>query len=310
MKQTSLYPDSPSPRKKPGGRRKFGPNATDLYLKEIGYASLLNPHQEVALGFRLKAGDQEARARMIVCNLRLVVGIARRYMGRGLELLDLVEEGNLGLMRAVGRFDPRKGFRFSTYATWWIRQSIEWALMSQTRTVRVPVHVVREMHRYLRIEQRIIDSKGGRPTWEELMAATGQTRARLTTLLGLNDREVPAEEGLEPSETDGDKALLELLADGMRSEPPSNVGGTETQSRLQGWLEELPKQHREVIMRRFGLCGYEVHTYQRVGDAVGITRERARQICYNAIRRLRTMIGRDGLDRDTLSEVHRGLHHR
>ena len=313
MRQSYRYPDGQSrPNKRRGRGGRGSADATYLYMKEIGYTSLLRPNQEISLGFRLRAGDKDARTRMIVCNLRLVVSIARRYTERGLDLLDLVEEGNLGLMRAVERFDPRKGFRFSTYATWWIRNGIERALLSQTRTIKIPVNAMKEMKRYLKIEQRIIQSKGGRPTWEELMAATGQSRSRLVTLLGLDDWEVSADDDLQQSDTDTDidKVLLELLTDGLKSEPPSNVGGTETQQRLRGWLDELPRRHRDVIMRRFGLCGYEPHTFDRVGAATGTTRERARQICYNAIRRLRTMIGRDGLDRDTLSEVRRGLHHR
>lgn len=285
-------------RKKPGG------DAAHIYLREIGHSSLLNGKQELELGQQIAQGDSRARQRLIVCNLRLVVSIARRYLGRGLDLLDLVEEGNLGLIRAVERYDSQRGFRFSTYATWWIRQSIERALISQTRTVRVPVHVIREMKRYLHIGQRIIDSKWGAPTWTELEAATGQTRFRLARLFCLEDPRVSIDD-IAPQQDGQELPLLESLPDtDWGIEPQNSVGGDETRHQLRGWLNELPSRQRDVIVRRYGLWGHDAGSFERVGAAMGLTRERARQICYDGIRRLRTMVGRDGLDRETLSQVY------
>ena len=302
--------------KKARKRRKSARiDTTVLYLKDIGHANLLSPGQELALGRRIRKGDREARAHMIVCNLRLVVSVARRYVNRGLELLDLVEEGNLGLIRAVEKFDSRRGLRFSTYATWWVRQAIERALISQTRTVRIPVQAVREMNRYLRVGQAIRDSKGSRPTWAEWAAATGQSRHRLDTLVTMEESRVALEEAVpEAGVKTGDKAnkhgpsaRLEALSGDVASEPLSRVGGSQTRRRLRDWLAELPRHQRDALRRRYGLDGYDSGTYERVGSDTGMTRERARQLCQDGLKGLRMMIGRDGLDRETLSEVHPGL---
>lgn len=242
-------------------------------------------------------GCEASRKRMIVSNLRLVVKIARRYNNRGLALLDLIEEGNLGLIRAVEKFDPERGFRFSTYATWWIRQTIERAIMNQTRTIRLPIHVVKELNVYLRAARELSQKLDHEPTAEEIALALDKPVEDVTKMLRLNERITSVD---TPIGGENDKALLDILADEKEFGPEENLQDSDIKSNIVGWLEELNPKQREVLARRFGLMGYEPSTLEDVGAEIGLTRERVRQIQVEALRRLRDILGHQGLSLENL----------
>ncbi|CSC14830.1 RNA polymerase sigma factor RpoS [Vibrio cholerae] len=238
-------------------------DATQMYLSEIGFSPLLTAEEEVLYARRALRGDEAARKRMIESNLRLVVKISRRYSNRGLALLDLIEEGNLGLIRAVEKFDPERGFRFSTYATWWIRQTIERALMNQTRELDRPVDDVTKM---LRLNERI---------------------SSVDTPIG----------------GDGDKALLDILPDSHNADPEFSTQDDDIRESLLNWLDELNPKQKEVLARRFGLLGYEPSTLEEVGREINLTRERVRQIQVEGLRRLREILVKQGLNMEALFNV-------
>jgi RNA polymerase nonessential primary-like sigma factor len=272
-------------------------DATQLYLGEIGYSPLLSAEEEVYFSRRALKGDQASRKRMIVSNLRLVVKIARRYNNRGLALLDLIEEGNLGLIRAVEKFDPERGFRFSTYATWWIRQTIERAIMNQTRTIRLPIHVVKELNVYLRAARELTQKLDHAPTAEEIAFALDKPVEDVTKMLRLNERITSVD---TPIGSDNDKALLDIIADEKGHGPEEELQDKDMKFSIVRWLEELNPKQREVLARRFGLMGYEPSTLEDVGAEIGLTRERVRQIQVEALRRLRDMLGHQGLNMEAL----------
>ena len=271
-------------------------DATSLYLKEIGYAPLLTAEEEVFYARKLQRGSESARHRMIESNLRLVVKISRRYVNRGLELLDLIEEGNLGLMRAVEKFDPELGYRFSTYATWWIRQTIERALMNQTRTIRLPVHVLKELNVYLRASRKLAQRLDHAPTPEEIAEEVGKPVADVRKILGLSERissiDVPVAEK--------EKTLVETIADDNMFSPECQLEDENLISVLNEWLEQLPEKQREVLVRRFGLLNHQEETLEQVGREIGLTRERVRQIQVDAMRRLGDVLRKHGLSSDLL----------
>lgn len=272
---------------------------TQIYLREIGHRPLLNAEQEVTLGRRVLAGDASSRRLMIESNLRLVVKIARRYLHRGLVLLDLVEEGNLGLIHAVEKFDPEKGFRFSTYATWWIRQYIERAIMNQTRTIRLPVHVVKEMQGLLKVKRGLGQSQREEPRFEEIAAKAGRPVAEVRHLLTLEDKAVSTDSPLaQNSETN----LLDTLNGDAACEPECVLQRQRLARHIATWVNELPERQREVLARRFGLFGYESDTLENVGLEIGLTRERVRQIQMDGLRQLLNRVRREGLAADILSE--------
>ncbi|MBP7546323.1 MAG: RNA polymerase sigma factor RpoS [Corallincola sp.] len=272
-------------------------DATQLYLSEIGFSPLLTAEEEVYFARRAQRGDAASRKRMIESNLRLVVKIARRYHNRGLALLDLIEEGNLGLIRAVEKFDPERGFRFSTYATWWIRQTIERAIMNQTRTIRLPIHVVKELNVYLRTARELAHKLDHEPTAEEIARELDRPVEDVTRMLRLNERISSVD---TPIGGDSDKALLDVIADENDGGPERRLQDADIQESIVQWLGELTPKHREVLARRFGLLGYEPSTLEDVGREIGLTRERVRQIQVEALRRLRDMLGSQGLSVDTL----------
>jgi len=272
-------------------------DAASLYLKEIGYAPLLSAEEEVFFARKIAKGDEAARKRMIESNLRLVVKIARRYVNRGLSLLDLIEEGNLGLMRAVEKFDPELGYRFSTYATWWIRQSVERALMNQTRTIRLPIHVVKELNVYLKASRRLAQELDHDPTAEEIAQSLDKTVDDVSRMLRLNERVTSVD---VPMGKDGDRMLVETLADEHPSDPEELVEDQDMNDAVELWLSELTDKQQEVIVRRFGLHGHDVCTLEEVGHEIGLTRERVRQIQVEALRRLRSIVNKQGLDGHTL----------
>jgi RNA polymerase nonessential primary-like sigma factor len=273
-------------------------DATQLYLSEIGFSPLLSAEEEVYYSRRALKGDDASRKRMIESNLRLVVKIARRYINRGLPLLDLIEEGNLGLIRAVEKFDPERGFRFSTYATWWIRQTIERAIMNQTRTIRLPIHVVKELNVYLRAARELAQTLDHEPSPEEIADLLDRPIADVKRMLGLNETVVTSVE--DPLGTDSDKTVLDTLADEQNSDPAERLQDENLRQSIDEWLLELSEKQREVVIRRFGLRGHEISTLEEVGNAIGLTRERVRQIQVEALRRLREILERQGLSEDSL----------
>ena len=271
-------------------------DATRLYLNEIGASKLLTAEEEVSLSRLAQRGDNLARQRMIVSNLRLVVKIARRYLNRGLPLLDLIEEGNLGLIRAVEKFDPERGFRFSTYATWWIRQTIERAIMNQTRTVRLPIHVVKEINIYLRAARQLAQRMDHEPTSDDVAKMLDKPISEVKRMLGLNERIASVD---TPYSKDADKPLVDMLQDDSAEDPTERIYDDDIQHNLKQWLHKLNDKQREVVERRFGLHGYEHSTLERVAQELGVTRERVRQIQMDALRRLRDILEKDGFSVDS-----------
>lgn len=275
-------------------------DATQLYLGEIGFSPLLTAEEEVYFSRLALKGDEAARSRMIESNLRLVVKIARRYNHRGLALLDLVEEGNLGLIRAVEKFDPERGFRFSTYATWWIRQTIERAIMNQTRTIRLPIHVVKELNVYLRAARELSQKLDHEPTPEEIAEKLDKPVSDVSRMLRLNER-VASVDSMVAGESD--KALLDILPDTKHCDPETEAQKEDINASLVGWLGQLNPKQKEVVARRFGLLGYETATLEQVGKEIGLTRERVRQIQVEGLRRLREIMTQQGLNMETLFAV-------
>jgi RNA polymerase nonessential primary-like sigma factor len=271
-------------------------DATRLYLNEIGGSKLLTAEEEVRFARLAQNGDNAARQRMIVSNLRLVVKIARRYLNRGLPLLDLIEEGNLGLIRAVEKFDPERGFRFSTYATWWIRQTIERAIMNQTRTVRLPIHVVKEINIYLKAARGLAQRLDHEPTTEDIAGLLDKPIGEVKRMLGLNEHIASVD---TPYGKDADKPLVDMLQDEAAYDPADKIQDQDVQYNLDHWLEMLNDKQREVVERRFGLHGYERSTLERVAQELGVTRERVRQIQMDALRRLRDILEKEGFSLDS-----------
>jgi RNA polymerase nonessential primary-like sigma factor len=272
-------------------------DATRLYLREIGFSPLLSAEEEVYFARKSRKGDEAARKRMIVSNLRLVVKIARRYMNRGLALLDLIEEGNLGLIRAVEKFDPERGFRFSTYATWWIRQTIERAIMNQTRTIRLPVHVLKEINIYLRAARYLSQKMDHEPTPEDVAELLDRPIEDVKSMLGLNERIASVD---APLDQDPERSLLDAIADERTPDPATILQDEDLHAQIQAWLSELNDKQREVVERRFGLNGREISTLEEVGADIGVTRERVRQIQVEALKRLRVLLEKSGYSVDSL----------
>lgn len=277
----------------------YSADATQLYLSEIGFSELLTPEEEVYYSRRALKGHADSRKRMIESNLRLVVKISRRYLNRGLALLDLIEEGNLGLMRAVEKFDPERGFRFSTYATWWIRQTIERAIMNQTRTIRLPIHVVKELNVYLRAARKLTQELDHEPTPEEIAELVDKPIDDVKRMLGLNERVTSVD---IPVGYDDSKSLLDTIADEKASDPADLLTDQNLKEQLENWLDLLTENQREVISRRFGLRGYERSTLEQVGKEIGLTRERVRQIQVEALKSLRRILEEYGISEDTVFE--------
>ncbi len=284
----------------PVRRRKTLPkelDATQLYLSEIGFSPLLTPEEEVHFARMAQRGEEAGRKRMIESNLRLVVKISRRYLNRGLTLLDLIEEGNLGLIHAVEKFDPERGFRFSTYATWWIRQTIERAIMNQTRTIRLPIHVVKELNVYLRAARELTQTLDHEPSAEEVATKLDKPVADVERMFGLNERVGSVD---VPIGQDSDKPLLDTLADAQAFDPADLLQEDDLRHTVTDWLDELPEKQREVLARRFGLRGYEPSTLEEVGREIGLTRERVRQIQVEALRQLRAILEYHGLNQESI----------
>lgn len=272
---------------------------TQIYLRELGYQPLLTAKEEVKLGRQVHHGNAEARSKMIQCNLRLVVKIARHYLNRGLSFLDLIEEGNLGLMTAVEKFDPERGFRFSTYATWWIRQTIERAIMNQSRTVRLPIHVIKELNIYLRVAKRLTQHLDHEPTAEEIADLVDKPIEDIRDMLSL----APDTTSIDsPVMQDSQKSLAETIPDENNIDPERLIQNMDLREHVEKWLAQLDVRHREVVIRRFGLLDSEKGTLEEVGKAVGLTRERVRQIQLDALEQLRKIIEAEGLTKEAGTE--------
>ncbi|MDR3477746.1 MAG: RNA polymerase sigma factor RpoS [Gammaproteobacteria bacterium] len=266
---------------------------TQMYLGEIGYSPLLSAEEEVHYARLVQKGDKKARATMIESNLRLVVKIARRYYNRGLEFLDIIEEGNLGLLRAVEKFDPERGFRFSTYATWWIRQTIERAIMNQTRTIRLPIHVVRELNSYLATARQLMKTQEGEPSYQDIADAMNKPIGDIKDMMELNEHMMSLDSVIGNDNGSG-RSLLDSIADKNKTDPAELLADESMHDHLEACLSELSDKQREVISRRFGLGGYDRETLEEVGRAIGLTRERVRQIQMSGLKVLREIMRKQG----------------
>lgn len=268
---------------------------TRIYLSEIGVSPLLTASEEVKFARRVRMGDETARHRMIESNLRLVVKIARRYINRGLPLLDLIEEGNLGLIHAVKKFDPERGFRFSTYATWWIRQTIERAIMNQTRTVRLPIHVIKEINACLRASRHLRQASDGQPTVGQIADYLEKDVADVERLLALHERVT-----ICSSSSDDERTPLDALPARHDAEPANLAQQGRVNAIVDAWLVKLNDKQRAVVERRFGLHGQRRLTLEEIGRQIGVTRERVRQIQLEALKNLRRMMESDGISGDAM----------
>jgi RNA polymerase nonessential primary-like sigma factor len=272
-------------------------DATQIYLNELSRSKLLTVEEEKYYGSLARLGDEAAKKHMIESNLRLVVKIARRYLNRGLPLADLIAEGNLGLIRAVEKFEPERGFRFSTYATWWIRQTIERALMSQTRTIRLPIHIVKEMNVCLKAMRQLAQKLGRDPTPEDIAEYLDKPVKDVERMLKLNERtsSVDVAYGKE-----SDKPLLDIMTDEAASGPEVQIEQEELSEYVDRWLKQLPEKHREVLLRRYGLWGYAASTLEQVAQEMQVTRERVRQIQMEAVKKLREILKAEGFTAETV----------
>jgi RNA polymerase nonessential primary-like sigma factor len=276
---------------------EFFGDATQLYLNEIGANPLLTPEEELSLSRRVRLGDFEARQIMIERNLRLVVNIAKHYLNRGMPLLDLVEEGNLGLIHALEKFDPERGFRFSTYATWWIRQNIERAIMNQSRTIRLPVHVVKELNQVLRAMRSLESRSGGDCCAEDIAQLLAKPVEDVRHILSLNEHTASLD---APLDIDPSLSIGESLADDEQDGPEVQIQNAEIGSLVHAWISQLGDKQRTVIEYRYGINGYEIATLEELAERLGLTRERVRQIQLEALAQLRKILRRAGVSRDVL----------
>ena len=273
-------------------------DVTQLYLNEIGAKPLLTPEEELATSRLVRAGDFAARQKMIEHNLRLVVNIAKHYLNRGIPLLDLVEEGNLGLIHALEKFDPERGFRFSTYATWWIRQSIERSIMNHSRTIRLPVHVVKEINLVLRAMRHLESADSRESTVEKVALLLDRPADDVRRILSLNEHIASLD---APLDIDPNHTMAEFIADEADSaDPESLLQSSEVGSLLEDWLGQLSERQRQIIERRYGLNGSEIATLDAIAGDLGLTRERVRQIQIEGLERLRKIIKRGNITRDSL----------
>lgn len=260
-------------------------DVTNLYLKELRINPLLTKEEEVYHGRRCQQGIEESRQQMIVSNLRLVVKIARGYMNRGLSLEDLIEEGNLGLIHAVEKFDPERGFRFSTYATWWIRQSIERGLMNQSKTVRLPVHLQKEFNSYVRKARALSQKECSNPSEKEIAEELEKPVERVRQIMGWGQQMTTSIH----VDNDDNSPQLDFLSDDGEADPAQNLELGDEWAHIENMFEKLNEKQRQVLELRFGLHGNESVTLDKAGELMGITRERVRQIQMEALKQLREM---------------------
>ena len=272
-------------------------DVTQLYLNEIGANPLLTADEELSLSRKVRDGNFAARQTMIERNLRLVVNIAKHYLNRGIPLLDLVEEGNLGLIHALEKFDPERGFRFSTYATWWIRQNIERAIMNQSRTIRLPVHVVKELNQVLRCQRQLEAASNGDTSIEDVARRLDRSVADVRAILALNEHTASLD---APLDIDPSLSIGESLADDSADTPDVQIHDLEVGNLVRDWINQLNEKQRMVIRHRYGIDECEVQTLEELADSLELTRERVRQIQLEALGQLRRIIKRRGVSKDVL----------
>jgi len=295
IEKSAASSDAPAVKAK---SRLSSSDPTQLYLNELSKSVLLTAEEEIKYGRLVQKGDQDARKHMIESNLRLVVKISRRYMNRGLPMLDLIEEGNLGLIRAVEKFDPEKGFRFSTYATWWIRQTIERAIMNQTRTIRLPIHIIKEMNIYLKKARELSQELDREASAEDVADVTGKPVEVIEKMFRMHAENVSS---LDVSmSADSDQQLLDSVPDEDAMQPADILQSEEIRDNLDQWLEMLSDKQREVISRRFGVRGHHASTLEQVANEMGVTRERVRQVQISALKSLRSILENEGLSPSVL----------
>lgn len=270
-------------------------DATRIYLSEIGVSPLLTADEEKHFARSAQNGDESARQQMIKSNLRLVVKIARRYLHRGLPLLDLIEEGNLGLIRAVEKFDPERGFRFSTYATWWIRQTIERAIMNQSGAVRLPIHIIKDINSCLRAARSIRLTTDKTPSTAEIAEHMNRDIADVERLFALHHRVT-----IRGDKDDGENGPIERLRAESDAEPARCAQRDVVNKIVDHWVCELDEKQRAVVDRRFGLHGHRRATLEEIGNEIGVTRERVRQIQLDALKNLRAMMESHGISGDVI----------
>ncbi len=281
----------------PAKETDFFSDVTQLYLNEIGANPLLTADEELRLTRQVRAGDFGARQTMIERNLRLVVNIAKHYLNRGIPLLDLIEEGNLGLMHALDKFDPERGFRFSTYATWWIRQNIERAIMNQSRTIRLPVHVVKELNQVLRAQRNIEASSDGESSLEAITGRLNKTVDEVRKLLQLSEHTASLD---APLDIDPGLSIGESLADEHAVAPEMQIHMAEVEGLVRDWIQMLGVKQRLVIRHRYGIDECELLTLEELAQRLELTRERVRQIQLEALGCLSRILKRHGISRDAL----------
>ena len=272
-------------------------DVTQHYLNEIGAKPLFTPSEEAVWARRAHAGDFVARQKMIEHNLRLVVNIAKHYLNRGLPLLDMIEEGNLGLIHAIEKFDPERGFRFSTYATWWIRQGIERAIMNQSRTIRLPVHVVKEINLVLRAIRHLELANGQETCVEQIAHLIDRPSDDVRRVMALNERIASLD---APLQVDPSRSIGDVIADDSLIDPDELLQSNEIGDLLRRWLGQLADKHQEVLQRRYGLSGRDASTLEEIATDLNLTRERVRQIQIEALDHLRRIIRRGGGTPDNL----------
>ena len=270
-------------------------DVTQLYFNEIGNNALLTPKEEAELTRRVKQDDFGARQKMIECNLRLVVNIAKHYTNHGVALLDLIEEGNMGMMHALEKFDPERGFRFSTYATWWIRQNIERCIMNQSRTIRLPVHVIKDLNIILQAARHLEAHTGKEPRAEDVAHLLGRAVKEVQRMLSLNMSMMSLD---APLDVDPLLSMGDVMPDDNTPGPDLMLEQSEIKDRVQEWLHRLNEKQRYIIEKRYGLNGYEIQTLEQLAKTLDLTRERVRQIQLEALQTLRMILRCDGVSRD------------
>ncbi|MDX1490568.1 MAG: sigma-70 family RNA polymerase sigma factor [Pseudohongiellaceae bacterium] len=274
---------------------KRPPDVARLYLNEISASRLLNAEEERDYGRLARDGDSAGREMMIVSNLRLVVKIAHRYRNRGMSLLDMVQEGNLGLLRAVEKYDPERGYRFSTYATWWIRQTIERSIMNQCRTVRLPVHVGKELNSYMRLSREYMHTYNEELTVKQLAALLDKSEAEVGRILAFSERELSID---SPSSQSKEHTIAESIEIEPEYRPDNIMQEQGLRETVSAWLDMLDSKQSDIICRRFGFYGQKIETLENIGKEIGLTRERVRQIQLDAIRQLKEIAKENGFSKE------------